>query len=206
MRAGRSRESDNPTRRCAYEFYVNFCTVRKWVGLQQGRKKKVHAHTFLSAAALLYVLLAHLSVAVVSAAQRELPSIRPSDLPFQHTRRRTKRPSGSAAGIDLLTVVQHSAGSRRRRSHFSCLPLDRAGAGPCSSFRPRTHEDLRPPEVLYMMPRKCSFTKEKFIWLHFNSVGSTLHISVRCWTKSDVSKLHKMKTNIVVYIKHYIVV
>lgn len=55
---------------------MNFWSVRKW----EGKKKNVRAHTFLSEHALLYAYT-HFYVAVVSAAQRELPSIRPSDLP-----------------------------------------------------------------------------------------------------------------------------
>lgn len=91
----------------------------------------MHAHTFLSAAALLYVLHARLSVAVVSAAQRELPSIRPSDLPSVSTHTHTgeqREPAAAPAGIDLLAVVQRSAGSHRRRSTLQFLSARVSGS------------------------------------------------------------------------------
>lgn len=139
---------------------MNFCTVRKWVGLRRGiQKKKVHAHTFLSTAALLYVLHAHLSVAVVSAAQREFQSIRPSDLPCQHTHRRTKRPSGSASryrsshccsALSRVTQETLTLQFLSARPSGSSDPLPNE-TGPCSSLGPEPTRTTRLQEVLYMI-------------------------------------------------------
>lgn len=131
---------------------MNFCTVRKWVGFTAGEeKKKVRAHTFLSAATLLYVLHAHLCVAVVSAAQRELPVDTPIRSPLSAHTQENKGAGGSASRYRsshrcsaLSRVTQETLTlqfpSAPQSGSSDPLPNE---TRPSSSLGPQPHADLK---------------------------------------------------------------
>ena len=70
----------------------------------------------------IYHLHTQCRVALVSAAQCEPPSIRPSDLPCQQTQE-NKEACGSASGYRSSPLCSRSAGSHRSRSQFNLLYL-----------------------------------------------------------------------------------
>lgn len=141
---------------------MNFCTVRKWVGFTAGdggRGGGVWGACPHISAALLRVLHAHLSVAVVSAAQRELPVDTPIRSPLSAHTQENKGAGGGASRY--RSSHRCSALSRVRQEMLtlqfpSALPSGGSDplpneAGPASSLGPPKNptQALRPPEVLH---------------------------------------------------------
>lgn len=82
----------------------------------------LQTHLSVCVCAHVYIIYTHRCVALVSAAQCEPPSIRPSDPSCQQTQQ-NKEACGSASGYRSSLLCSPSAGSHRRRSQFNLLYL-----------------------------------------------------------------------------------
>lgn len=138
--------------------------------LQRGRgKKKKSACPHISELCLRSFMCytVHLSVAVVSAAQRELPVDTPIRSPLSAHTQENKGARGSASRY--RSSCRCSALSRVTQEtltlQFPSTPPSRGSdlpsseAGPSSSLGPQLMQALRPPEVLCTVLLKRFFTK-----------------------------------------------